>query len=141
MAESKIKFLKRNVFQRLFGICATGMLADTESWSVGDNVITIELDRVPELANPGGAVRLEGKNLPERILVVHGEDGEYHAFLNKCVHGNRRLDPVPGTNTVQCCSIGKSTFDLNGNHLFGAVRENVDVFPVETENGKILIKL
>ena len=112
MGKSDIKFLKRNFFLRIFGICATREPSDTECWRFADNVITVELSRAPELAEPGGAIRLEGKNLPERILVVHGEDGEYHAFLNKCVHGKRRLDPVPGTYTVQCCSVGKSNWEI-----------------------------
>ena len=63
---------------------------------------------------------MEGKNMPNRVLVVHGEDGEYRAFHNQCTHlGHRRLDPVPGTNTVQCCSVNKSTYDTEGTKIYG----------------------
>jgi len=46
--------------------------------------------------------QIRSNNLPVRVLVVYGEDGEYRAFQNRCTHmGHRRLDSVPGTSTVQ----------------------------------------
>ncbi len=68
-----------------------------ECWNYDKGKLVIDLRKVPELQNQGGAIRLEGKNLPARILVVLGEDEKYHAYRNKCPHfGHRRLDPLPG---------------------------------------------
>ena len=53
-----------------------------------------------------GAPGYEAK-LAVQVLIVHGEDGEYHALENKCTHAGRRLDPLPGRPEVECCSIGK----------------------------------
>ncbi len=103
--------LKRNIFQRIFGICATRQPLDEECWIVENGKIIVDLARAPELAGRNGALRLEKKNLRERVLVIQGEDGGYHAFRNRCTHMGRRLDPVPGVQQVQCCSISKSTFD------------------------------
>src|SRR5512136_3298492 len=106
-----VKFLNRSLLQRLFGLPATGMPQDPQCWTFSGGKIQIDLARAPELKAPGGALRLEGGRLPRRVLVVRAEDGRFHAFHNRCTHlGHRRLDPVPGTGTVQCCSVNKSTY-------------------------------
>jgi len=137
----EVKTLERSFFQRLFGIPATPEPGNRACWTYGDGRIFIDLSRAPELAEPGGALRLEGDSLPRRLLVVRDEQGAFHAFHNKCTHFGRRLDPVPGTQTVQCCSMGKSTFDYQGERLHGAAREGIDTFPVQLEEGRLAITL
>ena len=136
------KDVKRNFFQRLFGKPATKPPQDNDCWSFSDGVLLIELEKAPELSEPGGALRLEADELPNKVLVIHGDDGQYHAFKNVCTHGKRCLDPVPGGGTVQCCSVGKSTYDYNGNVLRGSAKENIVVYPVKVDNGnlKVIIK-
>ena len=111
----EVKFLQRNIFKRILGIPGTSKPADSDCWTYADGKVTIDLKKTPELQKPGDAIRLEGKNLLARLLVVLGADGKYHIFRNRCTHvGHRRLDPVPGTQTVQCCSVSKSTYDFEG---------------------------
>lgn len=137
-----VTFLKRNFFQRLFGISATSRPVEDDCWRYSDGKLVVELAKAGELNSPGGAIRLEGKNLPKRVLVVHGEDGEYRAFHNRCTHmGHRRLDPVPGTTTVQCCSVNKSTYDVEGNKIFGPTPQPITRFPVEKEEGRLIVSL
>ncbi len=95
-----------------------------------------------ELDTPGGAIRCEGNNLPKRVLVVRGEDGEYRAFHNRCTHlGHRRLDPVPGTDTVQCCSVNKSTYDSEGNKIFGPTPHPATRYPVKKEQENLIVSI
>ena len=131
--------LRRSFFQRLFGKCATPLPHDPDCWTIEDRAILIDLARASELRVPGGALRLEGKGLSERILVVYGEDGEYHALRNHCSHGKRRLDPVPGAGEVQCCSLGKSTFDYAGVRVHGAAREDIAIYPVTLEGERLTV--
>jgi nitrite reductase/ring-hydroxylating ferredoxin subunit len=136
-----IKFLKRSVFQRLFGRSATSEPVDEGCWTYADNRIEIDLSRAPELAEKGQGFRLEGKNLPQRILIIRGEDGTYHAFDNRCQHMGRRLDPVSGTETIQCCSVSKSTYDYNGNPLFGPAKKAVATLDTKVDKGKLVVTL
>ena len=138
---AEIKSLKRNIFQRLFGICATRVPANSNCWQYADGKIAIDLNHAPELFQLGSAIRLEGKNLPERVLVIHSIDGSYHAFQNKCQHAGRRLDPVPETGTVQCCSIGKATYDYSGKLIHGSAKGNIKIYDVQTDSGIITITL
>ncbi|RLC32026.1 MAG: Rieske (2Fe-2S) protein [Deltaproteobacteria bacterium] len=138
----EIKFLNRNIFQRIFGIPATPKFNHPDCWHFSDGKLTVDLKKVPELDKPGGAIRVEGRDLPRRILVVHGEDGNYHVFQNRCTHmGHRRLDPVPGTNTVQCCSVNKSTYDYAGTKIHGPAPKPITTYPVIVENDKLIASL
>ena len=130
----------RNLFQRLLGLCATRPPADRGAWTFDGDRIVIDLNRAPELAAPHGAIRLEKNGLPERVLVVHGDDG-FHAFRNRCTHAGRRLDPVPGHGCVQCCSIGKSTFDWEGQVLSGSAKSPVVTFPTTSGDGVVTVSL
>ena len=135
----EVKFLQRNILQRIFGISATSKPANLECWSYSGGKLTVDLKKVPELEKPGGAIRLEGGTLPERVLVVHGENKQYHVFRNRCTHmGHRRLDLVPGTNTVQCCSVGKSTYDFDGKNVYGPAPEPVTTYPASVEGDKLI---
>ena len=135
----EVKFLQRNIFQRIFGIPATPRFQNSDCWSFSGGKLTVDLKKVPELGKPGGAIRLEGGNLPQRVLVVHGEDKQYHVFQNRCTHmGHRRLDPVPGTNTVQCCSVGKSTYDFEGKNVHGPAPDPIHAYPASVEGDKLI---
>jgi hypothetical protein len=53
----------------------------------------------------------------------------------------RRLDVIAGTNTVQCCSVGKSTFRYGGERIGGSAKKPVQTFPVTVENDMLTIPL
>jgi nitrite reductase/ring-hydroxylating ferredoxin subunit len=128
-------------FKRLFGICATPPPADTGCWRFADGVVEVELARTPELAANGGAVRLEGGELPTRVLVLRGDDGALHALENKCDHAGRRLDPLAGSGQVECCSIGKSRYDYDGLLHGGMAKQAIRAFPLAEADGVARITL
>lgn len=129
------------LLKRILGICETGQPSDEGAWTYADRQIRIRLDRMPELAHPGGAVRLEGGGLPRKILVVHGTDGRFHALANRCTHMGRRLDPLPGTDRIECCSVSRSTFSYTGEPVSGAAKDPVETFPTLTEGDGLTITL
>ena len=137
-----VKFLQRSIRQRIFGISATDKPQDESGWHYESGQLTISLDRIPELTRSGTAVRFEGKSLPARVLVVFGEDKQYQAFHNRCTHfGHRRLDYVPGTETVQCCSVNKSTYTFDGEKIYGPTPQPIDTYPVEKVEGKLYVRI
>lgn len=138
----EIKFNKRNIFQRIFGIPATAMPINPDCWHTDAGKIVIDLKKAPELENTGGALRVEGGDLTQRMLVVAGENDTYRAFHNRCTHlGHRRLDPVAGTDTVQCCSVNKSTFDADGQPIHGPAPEPITTYPVTVQNDQLIVDL
>lgn len=136
-----VKKLDRNFFQRLLGLCVTRKPAKQDSWKFEDGKLTVDLQAMPELSPKGSAVRLEGGGLAEPVLLVHGDDGGFHAFRNRCTHGKRALDPVPGAGTVQCCSVGTSTFDYSGKLIEGPAKGPLTVYGVDKQGETLLITL
>jgi nitrite reductase/ring-hydroxylating ferredoxin subunit len=131
-----MKFLKR-----ILGICETPAPACAAAWSVAGRTVRLDLARLPELAPAGGAVRLEGRGLPQRLLVVRAQDGALHAFGNRCSHMGRRIDPLPGTDRLECCSVSKSTYSYDGEPLSGAARGALKTFGVSVSGNEAKITL
>ena len=85
-------------------------------------------------------MRFEGGGLPCRVLVVRGDDDVFRAFQNRCTHlGHRRLDPVPGTNYVQCCSVGRSTYDPEGKNIFGPAPGPIISYRTELAGDRLVV--
>jgi hypothetical protein len=55
--------------------------------------------------------------------------------------GELRLDYVKGTNTVQCCSINKSTYTFAGKKIHGPNPKPVDTYPIKKDGDNLYIKL
>jgi nitrite reductase/ring-hydroxylating ferredoxin subunit len=127
--------------KRIFGISATPAPVNDASWEFANQTIKIDLNQMPEIANAGSAVRLEGKGLPVRTLIVHGQDGAFHAFANRCTHMGRRIDILPGTDRIECCSVSKSTFDYGGQPLGGAARKPLPVFSTTLTGTELTVHL
>jgi nitrite reductase/ring-hydroxylating ferredoxin subunit len=129
------------LIQRILGIPRTKRPRNEQCWTYSKGIIVIEWGRVPELQKPCGAIRLEDQGLADRILVVYGIDGEFHAFRNRCPHRGGRLDPVPGIAAVRSCGLSRSTFDYTGNIISGPAKDTLKTYNVETNKCKVIIRL
>jgi nitrite reductase/ring-hydroxylating ferredoxin subunit len=114
---------------------------DADGYRVEGETIVLDLARCPELAEPGGALRLEDPGLPDRILVVHGVDGELHAYRNHCACGGFRVDPVPGEQKIRCCTLMQSTYDYSGKFLKGSAQKDLDALPITRDGTTARIDL
>lgn len=130
----KPKTLKRNFFQRLFGISATKPPKNEKCWTYAHKKVILDLGMVPELRKAGSSIRIESDSLPERILVVHGLDGKFHAFRNKCSHSGQRLDPLPDKKALQCCGTSQSVYDYQGKVISGPAKTRLLTYTIRDEN-------
>ena len=128
-------------FGRLFGICRTPRLDDPATWRLSSGTLEIDVEKVGALQAVGSAVRLEAEGLPARVLVVHGVDGNWYAYENRCTHMGRRIDPLEGEPQLQCCSVGKSAWDYEGQLVGGSAKLDLRRFPAARENGTLRIDL
>ncbi len=125
-------------FKSVFGICNTPRLP-TEYWRQEGDQVCFRLSDAPELQAPDGAVYLAGAGLTAPVLVVNAGDQGFIAFRDKCTHGGRKLDPVPGQAQVRCCSVGKSTFTHSGEKVSGPAKGPITGYPVEVRDGELVI--
>ncbi|MDM8524344.1 Rieske 2Fe-2S domain-containing protein [Desulfococcaceae bacterium HSG8] len=127
------------LFARIFGICRTPLPAAPDAWSYTDKKVSVELESVPELSQPGSAIRLEGKGLPCKIFLLHGTDGNFYAFENKCTHMGRRLDLTADHEAIQCCSISESTYNYSGEIVSGPAKGNLKPLQLSVVRGQLSI--
>jgi nitrite reductase/ring-hydroxylating ferredoxin subunit len=132
---------KLTFLDRLQGNPLTQLPQIEDAWTYADGSLLLDLNKLPELADLGSAVRIEGEVLTEPILVVLGDDGQYYAFKNACTHGGRMIDPLTGTMTLQCCSASKSTYDYAGNVVSGPAEGPLTSYPLVVEDGQLVINL
>ena len=132
--------MKRSIIQRIFGIPATKLPSDNDFWSIKEDKIIVDKNKIRDF-EIGKAIRIEGHDVEDKILLVHGEDGNFHALQNKCTHGGRYLDPDPDTATVQCCSVGKSCFDYSGKRISGSATEDIKKYELQDSGNLLVIKL
>jgi nitrite reductase/ring-hydroxylating ferredoxin subunit len=93
------------------------------------------------LRRPGGAARLEGTPLPDRLLVVHGTDGRFHAYVNRCTHMGRRIDPAEAGGELRCCSVSHSRFGYDGQPAAGPAKKSLTVLPVRSDGDRLRLTL
>ena len=127
--------------KRLLGICQTPAPADMNCWHHEKDRVVVDLNRTPELRVPYGAIRLESKSLPDRILIFNGGDQQFHAFYNRCTHMGRRIDPVPESEAVACCSVSASTYDYSGHVTGGPAKGQLTVLPLMQSENSLYIRL
>ena len=127
------------IFNKIFGICETRKPEDPGCWIISGGRVEIDLKRAGEFSERGGAIRLEGKDLEDKILVIRGENGLFYAYKNKCTHMGRRIDPVSGSQHIKCCSVMGSRFGFTGEVLSGPAKGALKYFKVKIEDNKLNI--
>lgn len=126
-------------WKSLLGICDTEKA--TAGWTASEGAVHIDLDAVPSLREPGAAVRLEGASLSRRLLIVHGRDGEYRAYENRCTHMGRRIDPDADGSGLRCCSVSHSRFDPDGRPTAGPAGKPLTSFVVRRDGNRLRVNL
>jgi len=131
---------RTNLLKRLFCLSMSPLPEDPGCWEIREDRVTVDLARAGILRTPGGALRLEGPALPDRILLVHGEDGVFRAVRNRCACGGFRVDPVPGEPKVRCVTPMQGTYDAaEGRSLSSHVQKAVDILPVTREGDRLVV--
>lgn len=128
-----------DLFDRLRGISHTPLLDNPDAWAYEAGTLTLDLSRIPDLAAPGSAVQLDDDAVPEPLLIVYGMDEAYYVFVNKCPHGDRKIDLHEGD--LRCTSISRSTFDYAGTVLSGPADSPLESYTVRAEGESLVITL
>ena len=126
---------------RILGRPLTGLPQIEDAWTLEGETLTLNMAKLTELDELGGAVRIEGDALPEPILVFQGDDADYYAFKNVCPHAGRKVDPIAGTMEIECCSVSASTFDYAGNVLSGPANAPLQKYATELSGEQLIINL
>ena len=96
------------------GVGATPSIAP-DAYGIGeDKSIRICLDKVPELALVGGAVKIVDANINDSLIVVRETEDVYVAASIKCTHRGVEVEYRAEDKCFKCASLGGSRFKTNG---------------------------
>jgi len=128
-------------FKALAGVCRTRPLS-FHAWRLDGKTARVSLADAGVPREPGEAVYLKGHGLKHPILILRTGDGAFLAVQNRCTHvGGRKLDPVPEQSLLRCCSVGHSTFDLDGSPVSGPAIKPLTIYPSEERDGELIVHL
>ncbi len=102
--------------------------------------VNLSLAKHPKLAEPGGIVRVEGRDGDARLVVIRKADNTLVALSMECTHWGCDLDWVKDKAELDCPCHG-SRFDLDGKVLEGPADEPLPAYPVSEADGVVTVGL
>ena len=101
---------------------------DAYSFEAEGSRLEIDLGKVPELAEPGGSVKIRDSALPDPLIIARSADGTYLVAAIKCPHRGVEVEYQPEKGEFECASLGSSQFATDGSRLSGPAKEPLRVF-------------
>lgn len=83
-----------------------------------------------------------GVDIPGKSIALYQVEGEIYATDNICTHGNARLcDGFLEGHEIEC-PLHQGKFDIrNGKALCAPLTDDVRIFPVKIEGGRVFVDL
>lgn len=83
-----------------------------------------------------------GIDINEKSIALYQVEGEIYATDNICTHGNARLcDGFLEGHEIEC-PLHQGKFDIrNGKAMCAPLTEDIRIYPVKIENGRVLVEL
>jgi nitrite reductase/ring-hydroxylating ferredoxin subunit len=101
-----------------------------------DGLVRLSIRQHPELAEPGGSLRLLPDGWTEPLYVVVLDDGAFAAVGSTCTHRGCTVEPEGPGFTCPCHG---SEYDRRGRVLKGPAARNLQPFPATVQGGELVI--
>ena len=102
---------------------------DAYSFDAEANRIDVELGKVPQLAEPGGSVKIRASELPDPVIIARTTEETYVVASIKCPHRGVEVEYQAEEGRFECASLGSSQFALDGSLEGGQAKQPLRVFP------------
>jgi Rieske Fe-S protein len=123
------------------GVGATPSIAPGAYDRENDSSIRVHLDKVPELAQVGGSVKIVDASLPDALILVRETDDAYLAASIRCTHRGVEVEYRPEDKCFQCASLGGSRFKISGEKVSGFAIGPLKTYPVSRQDNSLVIRL
>ena len=83
-----------------------------------------------------------GIDINEKSIALYQVEGDIYATDNICTHGNARLcDGFLEGHEIEC-PLHQGKFDIrNGKAMCAPLTEDIRIYPVKIENGRVLVEI
>jgi Rieske Fe-S protein len=117
---------------------------DAYSFEAAVNRVEVRLAEVPQLAEPGGSVKIRAPALPVPLIIARTAEETYVVAAIECPHRRVEVEYGPESGEFECASLGSSQFAADGSLLGGPAREPLRVFRTSFDpaaGGRLVIDL
>jgi Rieske Fe-S protein len=123
------------------GVGATPSIAP-DGYGIGeDGAIRVFLDKVPELAFVGGAVKILNSTINDPLIVVRETEDVYVAASIKCTHRGVEVEYRAEEKCFKCASLGGSRFRSNGEKVRGFAKGPLKTYPTSRKDSILTVRL
>ena len=122
-------------------LCCTTPEIPPASFTIQGAVLTIDLNKAPDLRKSGAAVRVVDLERKVNLIVVHPTKNRFAALDRSCTHGGNQVVYNGHNQTVQCTSWGHSEFALDGTVLGGSAKRPVRAYEIRRTGDRLEIVL
>jgi Rieske Fe-S protein len=101
-----------------------------DAYSVDAEASRVEVDlrKVPQLAKPGGSVKIRASALPDPLIIARTAEEAYVVASITCPHRGVEVEYQPEGGEFECASLGSSRFALDGSREGGPATQPLRVF-------------
>lgn len=111
------------------------------SFTLTDNILTIDLERETVLSKIGGSVQVKHSDIPDGIIIARTDSNSFAIASSLCTHRGVELEYDHSQNTFKCPSLGSSTFSTNGKNISGPAKKSLRIYDASLRNGILTITL
>ena len=98
------------------------------SFEADVNRVRVDLGKVPQLAEPGGSVKIRDAALADPLIIARTDQETYVVASIECPHRGVEVEYQPAKGEFECASLGSSQFATDGSRLGGPAKEPLRVF-------------
>lgn len=106
--------------------------------SPSNGLLRLTLADYPQLAAPGGSLKLQPDGMTNQIYVLAQPDGRFVAVSPICAHLGCTVN-IEGEHLV--CPCHGSTYDRAGGLLKGPAQRGLNTFRTEVRGGELVVHL
>ncbi|MBT6615143.1 MAG: hypothetical protein HOB38_23825, partial [Deltaproteobacteria bacterium] len=89
------------------------------SFSLSDNILTIDLAKETTLREIGGSVKIRQAELPDGIIIAHVESNRFEIASLFCTHRGVEVEYNNAEHSFTCASLGSSKYTMDGENISG----------------------
>ena len=112
-----------------------------ESFTLTNNILTIDLSKETILSKVGGAVKIKHSDIPDGMIIAHVEDNRFEIASLLCTHRGVEVEYDHSQNNFKCASLGGSTFAIDGNNISGPAEKPLKEYEAVLKNSVLIIKI
>jgi len=114
---------------------------DPASYTLADNILTIDLSRETGLSKVGGSVKVKHADIPDGIIIAHVDTDEFEIASLLCTHRGVEVEYDHGKKNFQCASLGGSRFSMGGRRVSGPAEKPLKGYDAVLTDSRLKIRL